>query len=152
MVVFRIAKSEARARDLSGEGAARVGGRWNSPGTYAVYTAMNSSLATLELLVHVDESELPPNLFLLSIEIPDDAPVYEFPDDKLPADWRLPENLELKEIGDQLISEKQYLAIKIRSAVNPEEYNLLLNPAYPNFKDIVRIVFAAPYTLDQRLT
>jgi RES domain-containing protein len=52
MVVFRIVKSLNRAKDLSGMGAFKNGGRWNSKGTYMLYTSINSSLAYLETLVH----------------------------------------------------------------------------------------------------
>ncbi len=36
----------------SGEGSYRVGGRWSSPGTRAVYAALDPATAILELAVH----------------------------------------------------------------------------------------------------
>jgi RES domain-containing protein len=45
--------------DLSGTGAERHGGRWNSPGLPVVYLAGQSALAVLEVRVHLD---LPPEL------------------------------------------------------------------------------------------
>jgi RES domain-containing protein len=151
MLVYRIVKNKFRTTDLSGKGAFITGGRWNNPGTFLLYTSMNSSLALLENLVHYDESEMPPNMFIMTIEIDQSAPVYTFPDDGLPKDWRQPENLELKEMGDKLVKGNQYLAIKVRSAVNPEEYNILLNPVYPRFHDLVKVVGTEPYAIDQRL-
>ena len=151
MLVYRIVKTEQRARDLSGKGAFINGGRWNNPGTFLLYTSMNSSLALLENLVHLDESELPPRMFITQIEIDESAPIYSFPDKDLPKNWRLPENIELKEIGDKLIKGNRYLAIKVRSAVNTEEYNILLNPSFPEYNDFVKFVDAEPYTPDQRL-
>ena len=53
MRVWRIAKSEqaGSVEDmLSGEGAARYGGRWTPKGVPAVYCSENSSLAALEIL------------------------------------------------------------------------------------------------------
>lgn len=35
-----------------GEGAFRVGGRWNSPGTRAVYASLDPATACLEVAVH----------------------------------------------------------------------------------------------------
>ena len=151
MVVYRIVKSEERTRDLSGKGAFIDGGRWNNPGIFLLYTSMNSSLALLENLVHFDESELPPRMFVIRIEIDETVTIYPFPDEDLPKNWRQPENFELKEIGDKLINDKKYLAIKVRSAVNPDEYNILLNPIFPAYNDLVRVIAAEPYTLDQRL-
>jgi len=60
MIAYRIVKSIGRAGDFSGTGAFRNGGRWNSKGTYMLYTSMNSSLAYLETLVHFDEADMPP--------------------------------------------------------------------------------------------
>mgnify|MGYP001466645235 CR=1 FL=1 len=42
---------------MSGAGAHLSGGRWNSPGRYAIYASGNLSLAMLELLVHIDDAE-----------------------------------------------------------------------------------------------
>lgn len=39
---------------FSGEGARLFGGRWNSPGTSAVYTSESIALAALEICVHLD--------------------------------------------------------------------------------------------------
>jgi RES domain-containing protein len=151
MVVYRIVKSEERTRDLSGKGAFIDGGRWNNPGIFLLYTSMNSSLALLENLVHFDEAELPPRMFVIHIEIDETVTIYQFPDEDLPKNWRQPENFELKEIGDKLIKGNQYMAIKVRSAVNPDEYNILLNPLFPAYYDLVKVIAAEPYTLDQRL-
>lgn len=151
MVVYRIVKSEARTRDLSGKGAFIEGGRWNNPGIFLLYTSMNSSLAILESLVHFDESELPPRMFIMHIEIDETAFIYQFPDNNLPANWRRPENIKLKEIGDKLLRDNQYVGIKVRSAVNPEEYNILLNPLFPAYYDLVKVIATEPYDLDQRL-
>jgi len=35
--------------------------------------------------------------------------------------------------------------------VNPEEFNMLLNPLFPSFFDLVKVIAAEPYGLDQRL-
>ena len=66
-------KAKKRTTDLSGTGAYNAGGRWNSSGVYALYTSENRSLASLEVLVHVDEGELPPDLYVMTIEIVDSA-------------------------------------------------------------------------------
>ena len=82
---------------ITGTGAYNEGGRWNSEGVYALYTSEHSALAMLEVLVHVDEGELPPDMFVMTIEVADTAPVYTVPDEQLPVvlpddidqfDWR----------------------------------------------------------------
>lgn len=145
-------KSRDRAGDLSGIGAFRFGGRWNSPGTYMLYTSANSSLALLENLVHFDISELPLHLFIAEIEIDPAAPIYDFPIKDLPEDWRHPQHLSLQKIGDRIMRDKKFLGFKVPSAVNPEEFNLLLNPSYPNYRNLVKVISVIPFTIDKRLS
>jgi RES domain-containing protein len=151
MLVYRIVKSEKRTTDLTGTGAYNEGGRWNSEGVYALYTSEHSALAMLEVLVHVDEGELPPDMFIMTIEIMDTAPVYAVPDDQLPTDWRVSENIVLKEMGDAIFSEKKYLGIKVRSAVLQDSYNYVLNPLFPGYYDLVKVMAVTPLAVDQRL-
>ena len=151
MLVYRIVKSEKRTTDLTGTGAYNEGGRWNSEGVYALYTSEHSALAMLEVLVHVDEGELPPDMFIMTIEIMDTAPVYTVPDEQLSPDWRTPENILLKEIGDALFAEKKYVGIKVRSAVLQDSYNYVLNPLFPGYYNLVKVMDVKPLAVDQRL-
>jgi RES domain-containing protein len=152
MLVYRIAKSENWVRDISGFGAFKNSGRWNSKGTYMLYTSMNSSLAYLETLVHFDESYFPPGLYLASVEIPDDEKlICTLPDKNYPRNWQIPENPANKALGDKWMLEKKYLGFKVRSAVNPSEYNFLLNPLFPGYHDLVKISSVEALKTDARL-
>lgn len=66
MTVYRLARR--RHADLRGEGARLYGGRYNPPGIPAVYAAESIFLAALEVLVNVEESEIPEDYVALSIE------------------------------------------------------------------------------------
>ncbi|MCY7360451.1 MAG: RES family NAD+ phosphorylase, partial [Ignavibacteria bacterium] len=74
MIVYRISKSKF-AEDLSGTGAAMFAARWNSVGTYMLYTSESSALSILENMVHYDLNELPNDLKLIRIIIPENIPV-----------------------------------------------------------------------------
>ncbi len=152
MIVYRIAKSIDRAKDLSGFGSFKFGGRWNSKGTWVLYTSINSSLAYLENLVHFNEAEVPPDLYIAEIEIKDDALIWQLPDDKYPAAWQAPDNPENKLIGDEWMRAKKHLALKVRSAINPLEFNFLLNPMFPGYRDKVIIHSIQHLNIDARLT
>lgn len=151
MLVYRISKMKERATDLSGRGAFLFGGRWNSEGTFILYTSLHASLAYLEMLVHTDESEIPPQMYISAIEIDDKAPIYELPDDQLPKNWREPGNLKLVALGDRLMNEQQYLAIKVRSAVLPSEWNVLINPSFPKYSELVTVKRIEKIETDLRL-
>lgn len=151
MLVYRIVKLKRRTKDLSCTGAFNEGGRWNSEGVFALYTSENEALAMPELLVNVELAELPPNLFIMTIMIDDSAPVYKVPDKILPKDWRLPENIFLKESGNKIFNEKKYVGIKARSAVMENSYNFILNPQYPNYYNLVKVVKVQKLEIDKRL-
>jgi RES domain-containing protein len=57
MKIHRMHRSARAAKDYTG--AMLAGGRWNPIGTPMLYTAQNLSLACLEILVHLDRSQLP---------------------------------------------------------------------------------------------
>jgi RES domain-containing protein len=152
MLLFRIAKSEKRAKDLSGTGAFKEGGRWNSPGNYMLYTSENSSLAYLENLVHFEAENTPPNLYITSIVLSArPALIYTLPDNAYPENWQEIGCLEIKALGDQLTDQRKYIAIKVRSAVNKFEYNYLLNPLFPGYHDQVKVSSVEKLTVDARL-
>src|SRR3990172_6382597 len=68
---WRITREIYRQHALSGEGAARVGNRWNSRGMRIAYTSTSRPLAVLEMLVHVTRDTIPENLLILPINVPD---------------------------------------------------------------------------------
>ncbi len=151
MTVFRIVKSKNRINDLSGTGAFRVGGRWNQKGTYMLYTSENSSLAYLESLVHFTTLDFPINLHIIHLNIDDNAPIYRLPDKEYPKNWMEIGNAATQEKGTALMNDNHYLAIRVKSAINPEEYNYLLNPLFPDFQKMVRVISSAVINTDRRL-
>lgn len=150
MKVYRIVKTKKAAADLSGRGAFTYGGRWNSKGTHMLYTSENSSLAYLENLVHLDESELPSDLYIMEIDLADKGPVYTVPEKIYPADWQQLEQVICKQLGDQWMASMEYLAVKVKSAVNPTEFNYLLNPLFPEFAPLVQVRKVSLLMVDTR--
>src|ERR1019366_10352567 len=80
-------KAYARA-PLDGEGAYLFGGRWSSVGTRLAYTSEHQSLAMLEYFVHFDAADAPPDLVLVTAEVPDDLPTQRAAVAELPQNWR----------------------------------------------------------------
>ena len=70
MRVYRLSKEKYK-NDISGAGAEKFGGRWNSKGTRMVYTADSRALAKLEVAVNLALHRIPKNYFLTIIELPD---------------------------------------------------------------------------------
>jgi RES domain-containing protein len=137
--VWRISKTRhAGSIDemLNGEGARQLGGRWNSVGAPAVYCAETSSLAALEILVHLAGEDWPP-YGILDIEIPDELIVE--PTGSIN---------DMRAAGDELL--KRSLAIAVPSAVNGLERTVVINPKHPDF-DRIKVGKIRPFVLDERL-
>ncbi|MEO6329285.1 MAG: RES family NAD+ phosphorylase [Ginsengibacter sp.] len=148
MIVFRIS-NELYKNDISGNGSAVNGSRWNSKGKRMVYTGEYISLVILESLVHLKHADIPDNQYLLQIEIPQ-ADFSEIRQSKIKDDWQ--EELNYTQwIGDQFILAGKSLVLKVPSAVVPQEHNFLLNPLHTDFKKI-KIVSSELLNLDKRLS
>ena len=118
---------------LSGEGALRYGGRWNSPGRRAVYLGGSLALASMELLVHVQAPDVLGRYRKLPVEIPEDLIEVTRVSD-LPADWAAPGlNPVTRKIGDRWIDSLASAALQVPSAVVVGEVNYIANPAHPDF-------------------
>ncbi len=152
MVLYRITKKKY-VRDSSGEGARRVGGRWNSPGHPMLYTADSVALSALEYLVHVRQmSVIPENLVVAAIEISDDL-VLTPSAEQLPSDWmNSPYGRDGRHFGDSWLSGRKSLALRVPSVMLPvgEGWNYLINPAHSEIHS-VNISERAPFTFDARL-
>jgi RES domain-containing protein len=104
MQAFRLCRANYPAYD--GEGARRVGGRWNSKGTRVLYMSENRSLAVLEILVHLSAS-LPDRYVLGAAGIPDDVAVEVLDENGLPANWPTLDPREqepTRRIGDEWVA------------------------------------------------
>ncbi len=148
MRLWRIAS--ARHPRLDGEGARRWGGRWNSPGRPVVYTSATASLAALEKLVWTDPEDVPDDLQLFELELPDDLAPQALAIDRLPRHWTAAGCPACVELGDRWLADGSNLALAVPSALLPEERNVLLNPRHPQAGRI-RIVATRTFTFDLRL-
>jgi len=135
MIVFRITTVKY-VDDLSGRGAEKAGGRWNQRGYPVLYTCQSRALAAMELAVHITLSTIEHDYRILTIEVPD-HPVYIYPEEQLPGNWKqfpFPQSTQL--IGTKWLSACEYLIMKVPSVVIEGDYNYLINPLHPLFRDI----------------
>ena len=151
MQVFRIARANRRY-DLSGYGAFLVGGRWNLPGLALLYTAETRSLAMLEVLVHLPAGDLPADMYLLTLDVPDALSRQEVAPTDLPPDWqRLTQPLPTALLGHAWLQSSSTLALRVPSVIVPQERNLLLNPTHPEFGQVQLAAEPELFTFDERL-
>lgn len=148
---FRLCKTKFVATAFSGEGARLNGGRWNSPGVSTVYASSSLSLATLEVLVHLEDPDAFARLFSwVGIEIPEGS-IERLDESNLPKRWCDAEtNVSSRAIGDAWVRSLRSAVLAVPSVVTPGEWNYLLNPAHPGFSKI-KIGPAKPFQPDPRL-
>jgi RES domain-containing protein len=128
MIVYRLSKATF-ADDLSGKGAEKSGGRWNSKGTPMVYSCASRALCTTEIAVHTPLGNLPTDYKLISIEIPDFVYIPEILHKELPFDWNsVPHSHSTQLIGDRFIMAGKHAVLKVPSVVVQDEFNYLINP------------------------
>lgn len=150
MMVYRLSKLSF-INDLSGYGAEKTGGRWNSKGIPILYTAASRALAVVEIAVHVPFGIVPVNYYLASIEIPDQADILKIKTTDLPLNWtRNPFIKATQSIGDDFIRSNKHLILQVPSATVIGDHNYLINPRHPDFNK-VKIKKTAAFEFDTRL-
>ena len=142
-----------RADDLSGQGAARGPGRWNSEGVPVVYASTSIALACLEMVVHITGDQgLPLRRWLVAINVPalDWQQRISLEPDQLPGWAATPAGTSSSGWGDHWLLGQSTLIALVPSVIVPEERNVLINPAHPGLSSLVATV-VRPWTYDARL-
>ena len=133
---------------LSGDGAARQGGRWNPPGVAVIYTSAAYEGTLLEALARAEIGRIPTGLFASRILLPPDAEVLTF-DEAAHPDWR--RRVFSHEVGREWVDSRRSLALVVPSLVaRPWGRNVVLNPGHPDFAR-VRVAEVVDVRWDPRL-
>ncbi len=150
MIVYRLSKKKYKD-DLTGRGAEKTGGRWNSKGIPVIYTSESRALCMSELAVHIPYGNIPDDYLLIQIEIPDVEKITEIKTKGLPPDWKsFPHSDQVQKVGDKILKQNKYLVIKVPSAVVQGDFNYLINPKHKNIHR-VRVIGSERFTFDERL-
>lgn len=150
MIVYRITKEDHSA--LDGMGGLYGPGRWHKKGNLVIYTSEHASLAAWEKIVHVASFEnLPNNLLLVEIEIPDRIKIQTVPQTVLTDGWdSFPFASETVNYGTSFLQAKEHLALKVPSVIIPSEYNIILNPLHPDIH-FCKVISKTPFIFDKRV-
>ena len=139
ITVWRLAAPEyAQTAEqlMSGEGARRYGGRWNSVGRATVYLGESLALAGMELLVHLKAERVLETYRKMPVLIPERL-VMHVGEDQLPPDWAQPSLYPVtQEIGGGWIDHARSAVLQVPSAVVRGETNFIVNPEHADFSAI----------------
>ena len=150
MIVYRVANVKYKETTLSGIGAEKVGGRWNSVGTRAIYCSENISLALLEYYVHSENiAYLPKEILIAKIQFPDEFIIEEL--DELPERWnQYPYSSKTTQIFTDLAKDRNRFALRVPSTIVGLESNIILNPLFKEFGKVEILEFIE-LPIDDRL-
>src|SRR5258707_5222079 len=150
MRVYRLGAvpfARTRKAAFSGDGVLQASERWHAAGHLIVYTAQSLSLAALEILVHLKQTNNIQPFCAYSAEIPD---ALILKPDPLPPRWRSRIGVS-RRFGDTWLEAKTSPALLVPSVITPGERNVLLNPAHPQFSPQWILTGPIAYTFDLRL-
>jgi RES domain-containing protein len=138
----------SRHTDLDGIGGLRASGRWHRAGLRIVYTAQSPAGALLETCVHTAAGSVPALYTLLRIAR-SGLPLADISDSELPANRRT--NLDATQaIGNRWLTSLSSPLLRVPSALAPETWNVLINPAHPDaYRLVIEQVYHYPF--DDRL-
>ncbi|QOW09355.1 RES domain-containing protein [Kaistella flava (ex Peng et al. 2021)] len=147
MLVYRIVH-EKYSKTLFASG---LEGRWNSEGKKVLYTAESISLAYLETMNFRKGFGFNNDFKIMVIQLPTIADCLIVESSHLPKSWRDFRNYQnCQEIGDQWFDAAKDLALKVPSAVVPENFNVVINTLHPAYKK-VKLIDILGFYPDERL-
>ena len=150
MIVWRIAKKHF-ALDRRGSGGLQEAGRWHQLGQPVIYGGLTVEIAALEKLANLGLF-FPADLVLVAISLPIDARLerYNRPN-RLPKGWdAIPSGDASARFGAKFLHSRRALGMIVPSAIVPEAFNIVINPAHPMFSRVT-LKIQRPFTFDQRL-
>ena len=134
--VYRIC-AERHLEDFRGLGGSyRGGGRWNLPGTPALYFASSPAVAMLEMANYIaTPCSLPDDYRLGTYQLPTDIPTEAWRVRELPKDWdAYPHQQETQRMGTRWLVESSAALLYVPSAAVPGglETSVLYHPSHPD--------------------
>lgn len=149
-VFYRIVGSHRAASAMDGEGARKMGGRWNPPGIPVAYLTESRALAALEILVHTGRAAVNLRWVIIAADVPLKMIETVLPRD-LPAGWDDVDSPSVaRKFGADWVQRGEKAAILLPSVIIPEERVLMINVRHPDFR---KFLFSAPkrFLFDLRL-
>lgn len=152
--VYRIGTDKARTLQDLPYGSTLQSGRWHltaPDGLPVVYAGGSRAICQLEKRVHCN-GVTPINLIMLALRLPEGAPLQTLEDlgVALPPDW-IDRPTLTQDVGVAWRKSGSGLGLWVPSAVEPEEFNLVLDPSHPAYGSIVLTVLRDPFAFDPRM-
>ena len=151
VLVYRVELAKFADVAREGRGAYLAGGRWNTPGSAAVYCAGSLSLGILEILAHLTPKTRANPRVYFPIKL-DEHAVEVLLRDSLPSNFGSETDTAITQrLGDAWLRSGSSVALQVPSAIVPGEFNFILNPKHPDYPGAVEWSAPAALILDRRI-
>ena len=149
-VAYRIFKTKYSDSWFDGKGAYLFGGRWNPPRTRVFYSSETLALATLEILVNVNDSSILSSFSYASIGFESSSVMKIEEIFDLPKNWRTrPLNEDTQAIGKRWYDDGMSLVLSVPTALLPLGRNYIFNVDHLDFPKL-DLGKAKPIAIDDR--
>ena len=136
-LLFRLVHRRYIDAAQDGAGPRAFGGRWNNPGTAAIYATDSVVAGLAEVAAGLEEAVLD-DLVVLPIYLPARVRVASVSQAALPGGWQAdPQQRATRQAGARWLAEKESCVLEVPSASNPNQRIYLLNPAHPDFPSVL---------------
>lgn len=149
MQVWRLCSARYASQAFSGMGGMYAARRWNEKGHPIVYTATSRALAAIEFFVNLEPNQAPDDLIMTEASVPD-SQIDQLDLARLPRNWFGLDSRECQAIGTEWLRSMRSVALKVPSVPVRGDWNVLLNPAHPDFPG-VSITSREPFFYDERM-
>jgi len=147
--VWRLCSAKYASQAFSGMGGMYAARRWNEKGHLIVYTATSRALAAIEYFVNLEPNQAPDDLVMLEARVLDEQ-IEQIDLALLPSNWFELDSRACRAMGTEWLRSKRSLALKVPSVPVRGDWNVLLNPAHPDFSS-VSITSREPFFYDERM-
>ena len=149
MRIWRLFPRRFSKTAFTGMGGLYAARRWNHRGTPMVYAATSRALAALEFFVNLDPGEAPDDLLMAGATVPDES-IETLEMSLLPENWRELNSVACRDLGSDWAASSRSMALMVPSVVVDGDWNLLLNPAHPDFGGVA-LEEPVPFRFDPRM-
>lgn len=115
-----------------------------------MYASTSLALAAVETFVNLEPNLQPRDLVSIEGEMSEEIETGRLDQKTLPRDWPKTRDESLRHFGDEWIRAGQTVALLVPSAAIRGEWNVLLNPAHPDFQK-VKFGEPVPFHFDRRM-
>jgi RES domain-containing protein len=114
-----------------------------------VYCATSRALAAMEFFVNLEPIDAPDDLLIAEATVPPDL-IEKLDPSLLPSNWRELDSPVCRDLGSNWVKSSRAAALLVPSVVIEGDWNVLLNPAHPDFTKLT-IAEPTPFRFDPRM-